>query len=73
LGLRRAGQPTYALRQWRDTPVPDLLADKLTRGGVVVFASAAALTLGSHTVPVYEIYKAGCEPNWDTGSTWCTG
>ena len=29
------------------------------RDGVVLFASAAALTLGSHTVPVYEIYKAG--------------
>jgi cyanophycinase-like exopeptidase len=61
------GSPTYALRQWRDSPVPDLLVDKLTRGGVVVFASAAALTLGSHTVPVYEIYKAGFEPSWEPG------
>ncbi|MEN3306636.1 MAG: hypothetical protein V7603_2838 [Micromonosporaceae bacterium] len=61
------GSPTYALRQWRDTPVPDLLTDKLTHGGVVIFASAAALTLGSHTVPVYEIYKAGCEPSWEIG------
>jgi hypothetical protein len=25
------------------------------------------LTLGSHTVPVYEIYKAGFEPYWDIG------
>src|SRR2546430_10964210 len=33
----------------------------------VVFASAAALTLGSHTVPVYEIYKAGVEPAWVPG------
>jgi cyanophycinase-like exopeptidase len=61
------GSPTYALRQWHDTPVPGLLADKLARGGVVVFASAAALTLGTHTVPVYEIYKAGVEPRWETG------
>jgi cyanophycinase-like exopeptidase len=61
------GSPTYALRQWHDTPVPDILLDTLTRGGVVVFASAAALTLGSHTVPVYEIYKAGVEPHWEPG------
>ncbi|HEY2795650.1 MAG TPA: hypothetical protein VGJ28_25030, partial [Micromonosporaceae bacterium] len=51
------GSPTYVLRQWQDTPVPGLLADRLREHGVVVFASAAALTLGSHTIPVYEIYK----------------
>jgi cyanophycinase-like exopeptidase len=61
------GSPTYALRQWRDTQVPDVLQQKLLDGGIVVFASAAALTLGSHTVPVYEIYKAGIEPFWEPG------
>lgn len=61
------GSPTYALRQWRDTPLPGLLADKLSDGGVVTFASAAALTLGRATVPVYEIYKAGEEPRWEEG------
>ncbi len=61
------GSPTYALRQWRGTPIPDLLAEKLSGGGAVVFASAAALTLGSHTVPVYEIYKAGFTPTWEPG------
>ena len=61
------GSPTYALRQWRDTEVPQLITDRLKRGGVVIFASAAALTLGSHTVPVYEIYKAGESPGWADG------
>ncbi|MDG4821059.1 hypothetical protein O7635_04220 [Asanoa sp. WMMD1127] len=61
------GSPTYTLRQWRDTAIPELLADKLTRAGVVLFASAAALTLGTHTVPVYEIYKAGIAPHWADG------
>jgi cyanophycinase-like exopeptidase len=61
------GSPTYALRHWRDTPVPGALADVLARDGVVLLASAAALTLGSHTVPVYEIYKAGLDPYWDRG------
>jgi cyanophycinase-like exopeptidase len=61
------GSPTYALRQWRGTPLPDVLVDAVTGGRVVVFASAAALTLGSHTVPVYEIYKAGLAPAWEPG------
>src|SRR4029453_2823689 len=42
-------------------------ADKLREGGIVVFASAAALTVGAHTVPVYEIYKVGADPTWLAG------
>jgi cyanophycinase-like exopeptidase len=61
------GSPTYALRAWRRTPVPDLLASKLTDGGCLVFASAAALTIGVVTLPVYEIYKAGEPPRWLEG------
>lgn len=61
------GSPTYALEQWARTDVPDLLADKLAHGGCVVFASAAALTLGRFTVPVYEIYKVGADPVWADG------
>ena len=61
------GSPSYALRQWRDTPIPELLAAKLRDGGCVCFASAAALTLGLVTVPVYEIYKVGEEPRWLDG------
>jgi len=61
------GSPTYALRQWRDTLVPALLAEKLSHGGAITFASAAALTLGVATVPVYEIYKVGEQPRWEPG------
>ncbi len=61
------GSPTYALRQWTDTPLRGILEGKLRDGGIVAFASAAALTLGSHTVPVYEIYKVGEEPRWERG------
>ncbi|WP_020520348.1 CysS/YqeB C-terminal domain-containing protein [Catelliglobosispora koreensis] len=57
------GSPTYALRQWRDTELPSML----TEAEALVFASAAALTLGSHTIPVYEIYKAGLDPYWEPG------
>ena len=61
------GSPTYALRHWRETPVPAVLAEKLRSGGCITFASAAALTLGVATVPVYEIYKAGEDPRWLDG------
>ena len=61
------GSPSYALRQWAGSPVPELLAAKLETGGCVTFASAAALTLGLATVPVYEIYKVGEEPHWLPG------
>lgn len=61
------GSPTYALGQWRGTGVPGALAGVVRRGGTLVLGSAAALTLGSHTVPVYEIYKAGAEPVWVEG------
>ncbi len=61
------GSPTYALRAWRDTALPRVLLETVSRGGTLVFASAAALTLGSHTVPVYEIYKAGLRPYWEPG------
>ena len=61
------GSPTYALAQWEGTAVPDALADKLATGGAVVFSSAAALTLGISTVPVYEVYKVGAAPFWAEG------
>lgn len=61
------GSPTYALAQWAGTPLPGLLHDKLRRGGAVTFASAAALTLGIATVPVYEVYKVGARPFWADG------
>ena len=61
------GSPTYALRVWRGSGIDAELADVVRRGGASVFASAAALTLGSHTVPVYEVYKVGDEPVWHDG------
>jgi hypothetical protein len=53
------GSPTYALRQWSGSSVARIMIDKLNNGGIVTFASAAALTLGKATVPVYEVYKVG--------------
>jgi cyanophycinase-like exopeptidase len=61
------GSPSYALRVWSSSEVPSLLADKLRDGGALVMASAAALTIGRFTIPVYEIYKVGEDPRWLPG------
>jgi cyanophycinase-like exopeptidase len=61
------GSPSYTLRQWRGTEIPRLLAEKLERGGCVTLASAAAITLGVVSLPVYEIYKAGEPVRWLDG------
>jgi hypothetical protein len=63
------GSPSYALEQWRGSLVPEVLAGMLRPGGggAITFASAAALVLGTHTVPVYEIYKVGEDPHWLEG------
>ena len=61
------GSPSYALSVWRPSLVPETLAGKLTESGVVVFSSAAALTLGRFSVPVYEIYKVGEPIPWLEG------
>lgn len=61
------GSPTYLAAQWHQTPLPEVVAERLRTGGATVFASAAAVTLGAITVPVYEIYKAGMDPFWAPG------
>ena len=65
--LSGPGSPSYALRHWVDGPIPGALAAKLSGGGVVTMASAAALTVGVVTIPVYEIYKVGEAPTWLPG------
>ncbi len=62
------GSPSWALRQWAPMGLVEDLLSVLGAGGVVTFASAAALTLGEFTPPIYEIYKAGVdEPYWLEG------
>ena len=61
------GSPTYAVRQWINTPIPEIFIDCLTKGGCLVAASAAALTIGKFTLPVYEIYKVGSDLYWVDG------
>jgi cyanophycinase-like exopeptidase len=60
------GSPTYALNTWKESGAGEALKALLTRGTLVV-SSAAALTVGTHTMPVYEMYKVGMEPFWVDG------
>ena len=61
------GSPTYAVRQWLPSAIPGILTDRIENGGCLVAASAAALTVGRFTLPVYEIYKVGQELHWVDG------
>jgi hypothetical protein len=61
------GSPTWALNQWRPLGLDQDLRQVLEDDGTVCLASAAALTLGAFTAPIYEIYKAGVIPYWLEG------
>jgi hypothetical protein len=62
------GSPTYALKQWSPLHFGEDLLSVLEKNGTLCFASAAALTLGAFTAPIYEVYKVGIEePHWREG------
>jgi peptidase E len=61
------GSPTYAVNQWRQSSIPEILINRIRDGGCLVAASAAALTVGRFTLPVYEIYKVGQKLHWVDG------
>ncbi len=61
------GSPTYAVRQLRDSLTWHTLQAAHRLGTAVVMASAAVVAAGSHTLPVYEIYKAGHDLHWQEG------
>jgi len=61
------GSPTYAVRQLQKTPIPEIIINNIRSGGCLAAASAAALTMGRFTLPVYEIYKVGQDIHWVEG------
>ena len=61
------GSPTYAISQWRDSPVWEAVVEAFEAGADLLFASAASISLGRYALPVYEIYKAGEDPFWADG------
>ena len=72
--LRRAnfifagpGSPSYAVNNWRGSVIWDALIAQWLTGAQLIFASAGAIALGSISLPVYEIYKAGHDVDWIDG------
>src|SRR5687768_1812543 len=53
------GSPTYAIRHLKDTLAWDVIRARHRLGATLVFASAATISIGAHSLPVYEIYKVG--------------
>jgi hypothetical protein len=61
------GSPTYAVRQWRDSLAWRMMCARWEAGATLAFASAAAISIGTQVLPVYEIYKCGADLGWETG------
>ena len=62
-----AGSPTYAVRHLAETRLWQCVADRLEDGATLALASAMALAVSTHTLPVYEIFKVGEELSWTPG------
>ncbi len=62
-----AGSPTYAARQLRSSLAWQEVLAGWQLGAKLVLASAAAVAMGLFTLPVYEIFKAGEDPEWKPG------
>ena len=65
-----AGSPTYAAKHLVGTLVMKYMSDLIEKNVSLSFASAAAIAIGKHVLPVYEIYKAGDELHWHTGANF---
>ena len=61
------GSPTYAVRQLRGSVAWQMIQACHRLGAALVLASAAAVSMGAHTLPVYEIYKVGQDLHWQPG------
>jgi cyanophycinase-like exopeptidase len=61
------GSPTYAVRHLQGTSAWRRVCARHEAGATLAFASAAALAVGTHVLPVYEIYKAGADLGWTPG------
>lgn len=61
------GSPTYAARQLAGTLTWQTSVACHRLGAALVLASAAAIAVSSHALPVYEIYKVGDDLHWRDG------
>lgn len=62
-----AGSPTYTATHLAGSLAWYRLIARQRRGAGLAIASAAAIAMGAHVLPVYEIYKVGAELHWQPG------
>ena len=66
--LRGRRQPDLRRRAtWPTSRLWQAVVDRLEDGATLALASAMALAVSTHTLPVYEIYKVGEELSWKPG------
>jgi hypothetical protein len=68
-----AGSPTYAVTHLEGTRLWHAIGERLDAGATLAIASAMALAVGTHTLPVYEIFKVGADPHWVRGLNLLAG
>lgn len=61
------GSPTYAVRHLVGTRAWHRIVARQRRGAALALASAMAIAVSAHALPVYEIYKVGQDPHWQAG------
>lgn len=61
------GSPTYAVHHLRGSRLLDSIKERIQAGASLGLASAAAIAFSRFALPVYEIYKAGCDLYWEEG------
>jgi|Deesub1362A_J573_1020465.scaffolds.fasta_scaffold01906_6 hypothetical protein len=61
------GSPSYAVRQLRGSLCWQAVIARHAQGATLIFASAAAIALSRHALPVYEIFKVGEDLHWKPG------
>lgn len=61
------GSPTYMARHLAGTLALRHVVERHRQGAYLCAASAAALAVGAHVIPVYEIFKVGDDPHWVEG------
>jgi cyanophycinase-like exopeptidase len=61
------GSPTYMIRELEGSPYWEAVRTAHRNGAAICLASAATVAAGAYSLPVYEIFKVGMEPFWQTG------
>ncbi len=61
------GSPTYAVRHLAGSLAWDYVLASHRLGSALILASAAAIAVSRHALPVYEIYKVGSDLGWVPG------